>query len=232
MGILEEKDIALGELIAKDTPDSTHDCDDRADKERTAVSAFPVQDDCERDPRTGRIIIKPCSDWTFENVAQEERPLFDSYSAEQVNRSGTEIEYYTRSIAKSLRDPLYDEPTATAYVGPYSLKALFERPDSLPGNQEQGFRTEWNGEMWLPRSSVELAGMKPPQEGDIVRAWNIPYFNAEAVDRLDLPNRGFYFDVEKVDEDGFIFDTFNFVGWKFELKRRTQFTPERRLIPE
>lgn len=157
--------------------------------------------------------------------------LFDSVASELVQRAGTVIDYYAIDIAGSDRDPLYDEPTARRFRGPFRLKAFVAYADSQPDPRQEGFVNSWASSAWIPRVEFEKSnfGDIQPGEGDIIRVWNLPYFNEAAVDDESVPGAGFYFNVVNVSNDGHLFDQPQFVGFTFQLARNTEFTPERRI---
>jgi hypothetical protein len=78
---------------------------------------------------------------------------------------------------------------------------------------------------------VEDADAGVPGEGDVIKSWNIPFYALYGLgDRPEAPpDAGYYFNVIDVDTDGQIFDNPSFVGYKLQLRRRTEFTPERRI---
>jgi hypothetical protein len=165
-------------------------------------------------------------------AAQVERLLFDTYATEHsATISGTEILYFVRDMERSKRDPLYDEPVHIVWIGPYKLKGSFDKPEPIRETIEQGQRAEWDAIITFPRSIVEAAGMRVPLVGDVVQVWDIPFFNEEGVDHAPVPGRKFAFDVENVDSDGHVNNEAAFVNFRLTVKRRTEFTPERRIAP-
>jgi len=158
-----------------------------------------------------------------------ERELFDGYAQEQVAIAGTDVDYYSLSIDKSTRDALYDEPEVVKYYGPYRMRGFFEFPDTTPEAREQGLRTEWSTTIWIARTEFERTNAHAPIEGDIIQVWDTSFFEHDAVDEERVPGAGLYLEVIKADHDGHMFDTPTFVGFKLELRRRSEFTPERKL---
>jgi len=179
----------------------------------------------------------PCGDFDFGNdcaftLDASELKLFDCIATELNNAGGTPIEFFHLEVCEGTRDPLYDEPIQRVFRGPYIFKAHVTQPESQPQATEQGFKNEWTGEIWMARADLEKVGAPAPFEGDVVRIWgDQPYFDEDAVSFESIPNKGFYFDVTKVDPDGHLFTTSSFVGFKLITKRRTEFTPERRILP-
>jgi hypothetical protein len=159
-----------------------------------------------------------------------EHDLFDSIAQEHVNIHGTDIDYWSHTVDSDSRDPLYDEAIERVYKGPFRLKGYVSWPDSVPEARFEGERTTFGAEMWIARKTIEDVRAPSPNETDVVRIWNTPFFNAWAVDTQDVgPNAGYFFDVIDVDDDGHLFDSPQFVGFKLSIKRRTEFTPERRI---
>ena len=169
-------------------------------------------------------------------MANENTEMFACWAAEQTQASGTLVDWYSQDIPAATLDPLYNEPENRVWNGPYRFKAFVEFPDQSIEVREEGHRFVWSGGMvWVPIRMVEDGDMPNiPQEGDVVRMWSIPFF--DALYNIDLeggsppaPEAGYYFDVIDVTEDGHVFDEAAFTGFKCEIKRRTEFTPERRL---
>lgn len=158
-----------------------------------------------------------------------EHDLFDSIAQEHVRIAGTDIDYYSHRVKDSTRDALYDEPTERAYSGPFRLKGYLVWPDLTPDISEKGWRSVANAECWIARKEIEDLHCPAPSETDVLRIWNTPFFNQWAVDGEDVPGAGYYFDVLNVNDDGHLFDSPQFVGFKMIIKRRTEFTPERRI---
>lgn len=158
-----------------------------------------------------------------------ERFLFDCWAQEHNRIGGTQIEFWSLDVEGSTRDPLYDEPIVRDFAGPFRMVGYLEYPDGFAEAREEGFRSVWNGSIWIARKEFEDAHSPPPSEGDVIRVWNTPFFQKFSVDEEDVPGRGFYFDITQVGDDGHLFDTPSFVGFKCDISRRTEFTPERRL---
>jgi hypothetical protein len=155
--------------------------------------------------------------------------LFDHFAEEHLNIYGTPIEYYHQDIANSVRDRLYDEPIDRAWLGPYKLKAYVEYIAAQPEAREYGTRITWNGTIWISRKSLETIGAPAPLEGDIIRYWSNKFFKEHSVNGEEVPGAGYYFDVINSDDDGHVFDSAAFTGFKLTVSRRTEYTPERRL---
>lgn len=158
-----------------------------------------------------------------------ERFLFDCWAQEHNRIGGTQIEFWSLNIEKSKRDPLYDEPVERVWDGPFRLIGYLEYPDKVPEAREEGLRSSWASSIWIARKEFEDAHAPAPVAGDVIRVWNTPFHQSVGVDAEDVPGRGFYFDVTDADDDGHLFDNASFVGFKCDITRRTEFTPERRL---
>ena len=164
-------------------------------------------------------------------VAPGEMALFDSFANEQMQISGTPIDYWFVNAAETVRDPLYGEPTEKrVFEGPYRITAWFSAPHSTPSAQEEGIVRFFDSSCWAARKNLEDSNLPRPREGDVLHVWDTPFMELySTMDNSPPPGAGMYFNVIKVEPDGFVFDTANFVGYRFDLKRRTEFTPERRL---
>ena len=162
-------------------------------------------------------------------LGDEERFLFDLWAQEHTHILGTTIEYWSLDVAGSKRDALYDEPVERKWLGPFKMKGYLGYAPSGPEAREEGFRTTFTTEIWISRKDFEDANCPSPNEGDAIRVWKTPFFDQWAVDGEDVPGRGYFFDVINVDEDGHLWDQSTFVGFRCDIKRRTEFTPERRI---
>lgn len=152
--------------------------------------------------------------------------LHDLYAQESVNASGTECDLFVRDLAKSKVDALYNEPIETAWDGPYRFLAHVEWPEFTPETGEEGMRSTWPSGIWIPRKTIEEVGARAPREGDVVRFWKLPYFDNRAGMQQPGPKTGFFFDITKVTDDGHINDDAVFVGFRCDLKRRSNSPPE------
>jgi len=164
------------------------------------------------------------------NLQDEERFLFDLWAVEHTHIAGTEIEYWSLNVPRSIRDPLYDEPVERKWDGPFKMKGWLEWPNGTPEAREEGFRTTYTGSIWLARKEFEEANCPTPNEGDVIRVWNTPFYQDFGVDGEDVPGRGYYFNIVNVNDDGHVFDQSTFVGFRCDIGRATEFTPERRLM--
>ena len=116
-------------------------------------------------------------------------------------------------------------------MGSFLLKAFVSYPESTPEAKEEGLHSTWDAEIWIPTSQLTNNGAPTPSEGDIIQFWDesIEYFKDFSVLDQEIPVSCYLFDVIKVDDDGHLFDQAFFVGFKCGLKRKTEFTAERRL---
>lgn len=175
--------------------------------------------------------VEPCGKVSLET---NNTGMFARWAAEHTCAAGTEIEYWWQDLEACTLDPLYNEPTARVWQGPFTMRAILTWPEQSVEVREEGIRYQWQGEVWIPRLMIEMAGLPGrPKEGDVVRVWDIPFFEqaAQGVER-NIPHAGYFFDLVRGTEDGHLFDTADFTGFKYGLSRRTEFTPERRLYNE
>lgn len=161
-----------------------------------------------------------------------EHDLFDSVAQEHVNIAGTEIDYYSHQYLKSPKDPLYDEPIKRIYTGPFRMKGFAVWPDDTPDIKMEGWRSIINSEIWIPRLTIEQAKCPVPNETDVIQIWDTPYYEEWATQGPLIEGAGYYFDVLNVNDDGHLFDSARFTGFKMLIKRRSDFTPERRIHNE
>lgn len=193
----------------------------------------PRRDCCDVDWKSFlvRTNCDPRDSCSFE-LSKECEEIFDELNAEHTNIAGTEIDFWLQDLTNSIRDPLYSEPENRIWAGPFRIKALVKLPDDVLEVREEGGRRTWTGKVIIPRLLVEQANMPAwPGEGDILRIWQIPFWDAEAMgDDVNVPGTGLYFDVTQVNNAGFPFDNANFTRFEMDIVRRNEFTPERRLF--
>lgn len=185
--------------------------------------------------------VRPMQEGEPLGLNDSERGLFDSIVTEQTNIAGTEVLYYQLSLDTqanningeqySIRDPLYDEPVKRVYVGPYKIKIYMSYPDVGPQVGVEGFNLTADAMAYIPRATLEAAGMSYPAESDILGAWlDYPYWSPNtAAAGFQVPNAVFYFAVTDVKEEGQLFDTGSFVGFALTLRRTTQQAPENKI---
>jgi hypothetical protein len=182
-------------------------------------------------PYAGKIRPITAEEFRMENSTVGEKFLFDLIGSEHAKFSGTTIEFYNMDRERTQVDPLYGEAVEKVWVGPYKLIGHIEWPDPRPENREEGYRTTHIASAWIARTEFEQAHLEWPSRGDIVRVWSIPFFDAAAVDDESTPNAGYYFNIVNVQDDGHMFTNADFAGFKLELRRYSEFVPERRIFP-
>ncbi len=180
-------------------------------------------------PSTGDVKPYPSGPLEMGRIEKGEAHLTDFWAKEYVDINGTEVEYYAQHTESTETDPLYGETGEVIDWQLYKIKAYVAKPQTTTLVSEQGARTLFEAQAWIPRSTIEQERMPPPTEGDVLRFWDNQFFNDQAVDGQEVPNAGLYFDVVDVDDDGHFLDGSHYVGFQLTLKRRTEFTPERRV---
>jgi hypothetical protein len=164
-------------------------------------------------------------------LGAEEAFLFDTVAQEINQIAGTEMDFYPLDPTR-VRDPLYDEPAQRVFLGPFRLKGYADWPSSTPEVREEGFKSTFEATFYIARKALDDIGAPYPNEGDVFRIWDNPYFNTNAATNNEpIPGAGYYFDAVDVDDQGHINDTAYFTGFSINVRRRTEFTPERRLSP-
>ena len=171
---------------------------------------------------------KGTEDGTFE-LCDGELYLHDLWAQEHVRIMGTEFELFHLDLEESSVDPVYNEPTDRVFQGSFKMHGFFEFPPGVPEMTEQGSHVDWESSLWIARKEIEDKNAPTPAEDDIIRIWNTPFFQKYGVFEQEIHGASYFFDVTVVDEDGHMFDRPSFVGVKLTLKRRTEYTPERRL---
>jgi len=189
-------------------------------------------DECDSLIRTNAPVeCKPACEFSLEDECQD---LFACWTQEHTEATGTEIDYWSHDNVNTKLDALYNEPTKRIWKGPYRIKVHAEWPDQSFEIREEGARVSWDAKVFVPRLTVEEAGMENfPAEGDVLLLWDLPFFDAYAQGAdFKIPKAKYYFDVVGVVETGHPLDSAEFTAFKLDIKRRTEFTPERRLFNE
>ncbi len=164
--------------------------------------------------------------------AEQDRLLLRRWEAERNALVGPTAQYY--AIVRGAHvDPLYQEPVADPlyaydavgtlarhdeafhYDGPYAIvvAVLFERTTGREEEaDEDGLEARFDGEVYVARDEWEakVPGTLP-KEGDVL-------FVSEE-----------YWDVVLANTGGHVCDGSHFVGWKLVVKKRTRFTPDRKI---
>ena len=164
-----------------------------------------------------------------DSQAKNEIYLADRDAQEHVRQIGTKIEYYELDTKNSIVDPLYNEPIQRKFSKAYIMYVYVSWPNPEFMVREDGVHTVYSGSIWMARREAEVVGLESPRPGDVVRFWDIPFFNNQAANGRDIDGAGLFFDVIEVKDDGHLYDTPYFVGFKIDLRRRTEFGPERKL---
>lgn len=174
--------------------------------------------------------VLDCCDLTCDQfrLAACEADLMKQVAEEQITGGGTPVAYYRLDKNASSWNPLYNEPEKLVFKAPLNLTARVQKPEKNTQANEKGQTTTWDAVVWIAVASWPSTG-DPPTEGDVVGFWDSAYFRGAGVRQEKIPGASFYYDVIGVDTDGHVNDTSAFVAWEVTLKRRTEFTPERRL---
>lgn len=174
--------------------------------------------------------IKPL---TYSNEqALKELMIADRDAQEHTRQVGTKIKYFQLDIKYSKIDPLYDEPIEPKYSGAFNLYAYVSWPNPEFMVRDDGVHTVMQSAVWIARKEAEDVGLNKPKPGDIILFWDIPYFRNVATNGREIDGASMFFDVIEVKDDGHLYDTPYFVGFKIDIKRKTEFGAERKLLLE
>lgn len=158
-----------------------------------------------------------------------ERFLFDAVAMEHPSATATEVEFYPLNKAKSSADPLYGEMISHGWDGPFKIKGIVTEVIVAPEARDVGTREMRTPKVWIARRELELVGARNPHLGDIIRIWKLPYWDRVNTKTPPDPIDGFFFNIQTIQEAGFLFDSGYFVGFDCGLTRATEFVPERRV---
>jgi len=175
----------------------------------------------------------------------EDAAYLRSLEEERIELVGPTCEYYSLNRGKNV-DALYGEPTNDPLYGgsanrgdpAISNEAWNFYPDILAGQdlvtfpvaieyqegdnrnptaRTEGFVYEYDAIIYISRNHWECAyedtviAGRVPKEGDVLYVFNE------------------WWDVVKAGKHGFILDSPDYVGFKIEVRKRTQFTPDRKV---
>ncbi len=201
------------------------------DKTNKATPLFDMLPSCEGKVTTLDPVPQAFLDDCKFTLCDGESFLFQCWASEHIEIAGVEIEMFHLDLEGSERDPLYDEAIERVFQGSYRMKAFVEYPESTPEATESGLHATWDASVWIPTAQLIESGAPAPAEGDVIRFWdkNNDFFRRFSVLEQDIPGSGYFFDIIKADEDGHLFDQATFLGFKCALKRKTEFTAERRM---
>lgn len=164
------------------------------------------------------------------SLGDTEKFLFSHFAAEHCRIIGTPCSFFHQEVGKSKRDPLYDEPQQRVWSRPYEIKIWVSWPSTTPLAGEEGFHYAFDARAWIPRQELERVNAPAPFEGDILKFWDAPLQKEHSIAGELNKKSGYYFDVVNADTDGHIMDTPSSVGFVCDLKRRSEFGGERRIV--
>lgn len=173
----------------------------------------------------------------------EDAVYIRSLEEERIELVGPTCEYYSLNRGKNV-DPLYGEPTndpryyGSSPLGSDSVSSeawnfypsiddpkqfpieieYMEADNRTPTARAEGFVYEYDAIIGISRNHWEDAWEdtvidgRAPKEGDIIYVF------------------GEWWDVTKAGKSGYILDSTEYVGFKLELKKRTQYTPDRKVM--
>ena len=172
-----------------------------------------------------------------------ELDYFRSLEAERIEQSGPTCVYYSLNRGSHV-DALYGEPTndplyggasargsssvpaeAWNYYPPagtddvsFSVAFEYQEQDNRnPAVRPEGFEAEYDAQMSIARDAWECAieGLpidgRTPKEGDVAFVF------------------GEWWDVVRANKGGNLLDTASHVGYRLELRKRTRYTPDRKV---
>ncbi len=157
-------------------------------------------------------------------MSEGQKFLFDLYATQSVKLSGTAFDFFSLNMRATKADLLYGEAKEKVWVGPYKLTGFVEFPKFDPSMMEEGLKFSAEAKSWISRQEFDEAHIPYPKPGDVIRFWNVPYFN----DRSEA--QGYFFNLTNVNENGHLFDNPDFTGFSLTIKRNTEFTAERRVL--
>jgi hypothetical protein len=155
--------------------------------------------------------------------ADQDATYLRSLEAERISLSGPVVEYYSLVRGQNMNNQdaaLYGEPTAATpvwgFTPMFEVALAFRYVESegrTPAVRDEGFDWDSSAEASVARDTWELvapAGVAP-KEGDVFKAFDS------------------WWDVVSAGKGGNVLDTPTFVGYSMSAKRRSKFTPDRKV---
>lgn len=150
--------------------------------------------------------------------------IHDIVISDYKEAGGDEINYYSTDKQASTVDPVYGEYSDRHIDGPWNLPAIFKWPQQNPAVGDAGYTVEFDGKCYISRFHFEDKNAPYPIENDVIEAWRTPYHDEDSM------GKGLFFDIIQVNNKGHINDSAVFVEFELILKRRPQYSAERRII--
>lgn len=150
----------------------------------------------------------------------QDRAILRKWEDERFQLTGPVVQYYSLTRGANV-DPLYAEPDKWVFDTPVALKVTitYQQMDNRqPAVLEEGETIDYDGECfvaldeWERRFSPTDPVVRHPKEGDVIY----------------VTERDQYFDVVNAGKGGNVVDTGSYVGFKFFLRTKEKFEPERK----
>ena len=133
---------------------------------------------------------------------------------ERNNLSAPPVNYYSLNRGQNV-DPLYGEPTTWGFRDVVVIRATFEFQETENKTtqvREDGVENTYDGVLYISRLEWELkVPDRSPKAGDVIQVHNKA------------------FDVVFAGEGGYVVNSAEYVGWKLNLRKLSQFDPSRKL---
>lgn len=151
---------------------------------------------------------------------EQDRTILRLWEDERFYLTGPVVQYYSLTRGANV-DPLYAEPDSWVFADPVALKVAitYQQSDNRqPGVLDEGETIDYDAECfvaineWERRFLTTAPVVRRPKEGDV----------------LYVTERNKYFDVVNVGKGGNVVDTGSHVGFKFFLRTKEKFVPERK----
>jgi len=121
------------------------------------------------------------------------------------------------------KDPIWDEPTTTAYFEPYPLPIQWFDYRSLVDTVEHGQASEIDAVAFLTLAHLIAAGVPIDPDKQYVAVGDTLAIHAAGCGEEKLE-----YDIIQLNREGWVDSSDNFVGYSVELKRRDRYVPERK----
>jgi hypothetical protein len=152
----------------------------------------------------------------FCRVAAEVTELYGTSDAILYRYFGKEDENLTG------KDPIWDEPTTTAFFESYPLPIQWFDYASISNASEHGRDQEIDATAYITVTHLVAASVPLDPDKEYVAAGDTLAIHT------DCGNERIEYDIIQINRDGWVDSSDVFVGYSIELKRRDKYVPERK----
>lgn len=122
------------------------------------------------------------------------------------------------------KDPVWDEPSSTAFFERYDLPCQWFDWNSSDNENPQGRGEEIDATGYVTLNHLKAAGVPVDPGGEYVAVGDVLAVHT------GCGGETFFYDIIQTNREGWINSTDKFTGYSLELKRRNKYVPERKVL--